>query len=297
MALLILGSVFLGFAHTYYLAGVFRAPLPSFIVHVHGAAFSCWILLLVTQTALVSAGRVDMHRRLGILGFLLACSMVILGVLAATNSLARGFAPPGLDPLTFYVIPITDMAIFATLIFFAFRNRSDPSGHKRFILIATIALLIAAIARWPFTAFLGKPIAATLFSYVFLLLLVAYDLWSIRKVHRASVMGGRLSCSGAADQSTYRPNRDLACLRRVGPIFGELVGGLVGYRSVRAWICAWPSRKKPVQAELGRGTPVCPGRQPIRISARKTTGRFVMEIVRPRVNPASVLLADAEDED
>ncbi|MGA8312645.1 MAG: hypothetical protein WB755_21630 [Terriglobales bacterium] len=190
MALLILGSVFLGFAHTYYLAGVFRAPLPSFIVHVHGAAFSCWILLLVTQTALVSAGRVDMHRRLGILGFLLACSMVILGVLAATNSLARGFAPPGLDPLTFYVIPITDMAIFATLIFFAFRNRSDPSGHKRFILIATIALLIAAIARWPFTAFLGKPIAATLFSYVFLLLLVAYDLWSIRKVHRATLWAG-----------------------------------------------------------------------------------------------------------
>ncbi len=190
MALLILGSVFLGFAHTYYLAGVFRAPLPSFIVHVHGAAFSCWILLLVTQTALVSAGRVDMHRRLGILGFLLACSMVILGVLAGTNSLARGFAPPGLDPLTFYVIPITDMAIFATLIFFAFRNRSDPSAHKRFILIATIALLIAAIARWPFAAFLGKPIAATLFSYVFLLLLVAYDLWSIRKVHRATLWAG-----------------------------------------------------------------------------------------------------------
>ena len=190
MALLILATVFLGFARTYYLAGVFRAPLPSFIVHLHGAAFSCWILLLVTQTALVSAGRVDLHRRLGILGFLLACCMVILGVLAATNSLARGFAPPGLDPSTFYVIPITDMAIFATLIFFAFRNRSDPSAHKRFILIATIALLIAAIGRWPFAAFQGKPIAATLFSYVFLLLLVAYDLWSIRKVHRATLWAG-----------------------------------------------------------------------------------------------------------
>jgi FtsH-binding integral membrane protein len=82
------------------------------------------------------------------------------------------------------------MAIFATLIFFAFRNRSDPSAHKRFILIGTIALLIAAIARWPFAAFLGKPIAATLFSYVFLLLLVAYDLWSIRKVHRATLWAG-----------------------------------------------------------------------------------------------------------
>jgi hypothetical protein len=190
MALLILATVFLGFARTYYLAGMIHAPLPAFIIHVHGAAFSCWILLLVTQTALVSAGRVDIHRRLGVLGFLLACSMVVLGVLAGTNALARGFTPPGLDAATFYVVPMTDMLIFGTLIYFAFRSRSDSPAHKRLILIATIALLIAAIARWPFAVFLGKPIAAGLFSYVFLLTLVAYDLWSIRKVHRATLWAG-----------------------------------------------------------------------------------------------------------
>lgn len=55
------------------------APLPSLIIHVHGAAFSCWMLLLLTQTTLVSAGRVDIHRRLGIAGFLLAWAMVVLG--------------------------------------------------------------------------------------------------------------------------------------------------------------------------------------------------------------------------
>src|SRR5712671_4977973 len=68
MALLILATVFVGFARTYYLAGVFHAPLPSLVIHLHGAAFSCWILLLVTQTSLVSAGRVDIHRRLGMAG-------------------------------------------------------------------------------------------------------------------------------------------------------------------------------------------------------------------------------------
>jgi hypothetical protein len=41
MAVLILATVFVGFARTYFLAGVFRAPLPSPIIHVHGAAFSC----------------------------------------------------------------------------------------------------------------------------------------------------------------------------------------------------------------------------------------------------------------
>ena len=190
MALMMLGTVFVGFAHSYYLAGVFGAPLPSLIIHLHGAAFSCWILLLVTQTSLVAAGRVTIHRRLGIVGFVLACFMVILGVLAATDSLRRGTGPSGLDAKFFYVIPITDMLIFATLVFFAFRARSNPAAHKRLILVATTALLIAAIARWPYTMVHRKPMMAALASYVFLLILIAYDLWSTRKVHRATIWAG-----------------------------------------------------------------------------------------------------------
>src|SRR5437899_12549036 len=56
MALLIMLTVFVGFAHTYYMAGIFHAPLPRAIIHIHGAAFSCWILLLVAQTLLVLVG-------------------------------------------------------------------------------------------------------------------------------------------------------------------------------------------------------------------------------------------------
>lgn len=186
MSLLLLATVFAGFARTYYLAGVFHAPLPSLIIHLHGAAFSCWILLLVTQTSLVSAGRVDIHRRLGLAGFLLACLMVILGVLAATNSLSRNAAPPPADAKFFYIIPLTDMLIFATLIFFAFRNRTNPSAHKRLIFIGTVALMIAAIARWPIWSH-RDPITATLVSYIFLLILVTYDLWSTRKLQRATI--------------------------------------------------------------------------------------------------------------
>jgi FtsH-binding integral membrane protein len=189
MSLLILATVFWGFARTYYLAGVFLAPLPALIIHLHGAAFTCWILLLVTQTSLVSAGRTDIHRRLGIAGFFLACLMVILGVLAATNSLVRNAAPPGLDPKVFYVIPLGDMFIFSTLIFFAFRFRSNPSAHKRLIYVGTVALMIAAIARWPIWSH-RDPITATLTSYIFLVILVAYDLWSTRKVHRATIWAG-----------------------------------------------------------------------------------------------------------
>jgi hypothetical protein len=60
MAVVILATVFIGFARSYYLAGVFRAPLPNLLVHIHGAVFSSWIVLLITQTSLVAAGRVDL---------------------------------------------------------------------------------------------------------------------------------------------------------------------------------------------------------------------------------------------
>jgi FtsH-binding integral membrane protein len=113
--------------------------------------------------------------------------MVVLGVLAATDSLVRAAGSPGRDPQAFYIVPMTDMVIFATLVFFAFRSRSNPAAHKRLILVATIGLSIAALARWPFPVVHRNPIRAALFSYVFLLLLVAYDLWSTHKVHRATL--------------------------------------------------------------------------------------------------------------
>jgi FtsH-binding integral membrane protein len=187
MAVLLLGSVFLGFARSYYLAGMFHAPLPSAIIHVHGALFSSWILFLLAQTTLVASGRTDIHRRIGIAGFLLACLMVVVGVWAATNSLGRSGGPPGIDPKTFYIIPITDMLIFSVLVFFAYRARFDSAAHKRIIIVATVALMIAAIARWPIPAVRSNPLTAALLSYVFLLILVAYDLWSTHKIHRATI--------------------------------------------------------------------------------------------------------------
>lgn len=189
MAVQILGTVFLGFARSYYLAGVFKAPLPNLIVHIHGAVFSSWILLLIAQTALVAAGRVDLHRRLGLLGFALACLVVILGLLAATDSLGRHFAAgePGVGAKAFYAIPIADMVVFSTLVYFAFRERFSPAAHKRLILIATIALLDAAFVRWPIPAAWWDLQTAQMCCYPLLLLLMGYDLWSTGNIQRATL--------------------------------------------------------------------------------------------------------------
>jgi hypothetical protein len=190
MAVVILVSVFVGFAHSYYLAGVFKAPLPNLLVHIHGAVFSCWIVLLIVQTSLVAASRVDLHRRMGLLGFALACLVVILGLLAAIDSLGRHFAPgeAGMSARAFSTVTLTTMLAFSTLIYFAFRNRFNPAAHKRLIVIGTIALLDAAFVRWPVPAqWWGLRAASFLCTIPLLLLIMGYDYWSRGKVHRATI--------------------------------------------------------------------------------------------------------------
>ena len=189
IAWLMLVTVFVGFGPTYYLAGMARAPLPSTIIHVHAVVFSCWVLLLIAQTSLVASGQVSLHRRLGIAGFLLACLMVVVGVLAATDMLRRG-GPVGRDAQAFYAIPLSNILAFGTLIPFAFRARFNPSAHKRLIVVASTALMTAAIARWHFAIVHRHTAVAMRFSYLFVLLLVVYDLWSTHKVHRATLAGG-----------------------------------------------------------------------------------------------------------
>jgi hypothetical protein len=189
IALLIVAAVFIGFARTYYLAGVFRAPLPSLLVHIHGAVFSIWILLLLAQVSLVAAGRVDVQRCLGLAGCGVACTMVILGQMVATDALARHFTngPKGEEVKAFYAVPVNDVLAFATLAYLGFRARFSPATHKRLMLIATIALLDAAFVRWPIAAPRWNLRCAEMCCYALLLFLAGYDLWSTKRVHRATL--------------------------------------------------------------------------------------------------------------
>ncbi len=189
---LMLATVVLGFAHTYFLAGFFSAPLRSRILHIHGAVFLSWMLLLFTQTTLVAAHRVDIHRGLGMAGFFLAPLVVILGVLAAGDALAHLGPHPSSMFLSFSITPFTDMFIFGVLAGSALYARRSPAVHKRLILMATISMMRAAIFRWPFPFVFHNQIKAIFISYIFVLLLIVYDLWATQKVQRATAWAAAL---------------------------------------------------------------------------------------------------------
>lgn len=76
----------------------------------------------------------------------------------------------------FYIFHLSDMLVFGVLVYFAFRARRDPPAHRRFIYIATIALLGPAIERLPVALVYPSSPVVTWLTEGFLLLLVAYDL-------------------------------------------------------------------------------------------------------------------------
>jgi hypothetical protein len=190
MTVLLTAVVVIGFAPTYYLAGGFLAPLPARIVHIHAAVFSTWMILLMVQTGLISARRVGWHRKLGMAGFVLAVAMVVLIILTAAGLAARVKGAPAMElVLGLLAVTFIDAFDFAVLAGFAYALRSDAAAHKRLIIIATACLTRAAFFRWHIPILFRQAYPAYAATYVFLLLLASYDLWSTRKIHRATIWG------------------------------------------------------------------------------------------------------------
>jgi hypothetical protein len=188
MAGLILLTVFIGFARTYYLAGMFHAPLPSLLVHVHGAMFSCWILLFIAQIALVSSNRIRWHMGFGIFGIILAVLMVLVGF-ATLIAVVRRHAVfrMGLD--TLFAGDVLQLSTFALLVGWGFLARRDGPAHKRLMILGTVALLGPAAARWPFPFVFSSALVFFGLLDAIPILLIAFDFWSCRKIHRVTISG------------------------------------------------------------------------------------------------------------
>jgi len=193
MVLAIVITVFAGFSRTFYLRTYFQTqPLIPLLV-LHGVVFSSWIILLITQTTLVATKRTRTHMRLGIAGGVLASLMIVIGTVTALVR-ANGPSPvPGVNPLSFLTIPLGDMLVFAILVGAAFYFRRRADVHKRLMLLATIGILPAAVARLPF-AFIQQygPLAFFGLSDLFIVPCLIYDFITRGRPHRATVLGGAL---------------------------------------------------------------------------------------------------------
>jgi hypothetical protein len=140
---------------------------------------------------LVAAKRTDIHRRLGIAGAVIAVLMILIGMTTAIIRAQQGATPAAeIPPLVFLVIPLADMLVFASLVSAGFYFRRRPDVHKRLMLLATISILGAAIARLPFAFFQAGPPAFFGVTDLFIAACFIYDLITRGRIHRATVLGG-----------------------------------------------------------------------------------------------------------
>lgn len=187
ITVVLMAMVIQGFWPSYFgplLRGGVERP---WIVHLHGAVFAGWMLLLLTQVSLIAAGRVRHHRRLGAFG-------IAYGVLVLGLGLVVSIAAPVLHVRAgewtvdraagFLILPLIDMVLFAGLFGAAVAYRTRPEIHKRLILAATVALAFAAVARMAFVS----PVVLLLVWLSPMLAAMAFDVFSNGSVHRVHVV-------------------------------------------------------------------------------------------------------------
>jgi len=192
MAITMLVTVIVGFGPTYYFSTVsgttFQLTGP---LHLHGAVFTTWMVLLVVQTSLVAAGRTDVHRKLGVVGAVLATLMMVLGAYVAITRFRAGLfnPPPGIPAGVLLAIALATIVVFPTLLAAALLLRGRTDYHKRLVLIATSELVLAAVARWPGVAELGPPGFFSL-TDLFVVAIVIHDFSTRGRIHPATLWGG-----------------------------------------------------------------------------------------------------------
>jgi hypothetical protein len=204
MSVVLLLIVLTGFSRTLYLRSFFDVPRISVRAYGHGIILTAWFVWFVVQTSLVSAGRPDLHRSLGIIGASLAAAVIITS-LAVVGGMAPRlqvlFQDPHFDRATIYGVVWGDMASvlsFSALIVSAIAFRRRPEIHKRLMLLASISVVGQALGRisfWPIFAGISVlvfPVGGLIF---FLGALVIYDLAKIRRVHTATLIGGAVRLS------------------------------------------------------------------------------------------------------
>ena len=177
--------VIAGFSRSFFIPvfqGAFVRPL---IVHVHGALFFGWTLLLVAQAVLAATRRLRLHRAVGSVGAWLVLPMLVMGtVVAAADSVHDYRAGEGDAALTFFYGELADLAMFGLLAGGAMLLRRKPEFHKRWVIMGSLGLLGAAMGRIPEIRSSVDLILLALMTSV-----AVYDLASRRSLHMATLIG------------------------------------------------------------------------------------------------------------
>lgn len=132
---------FLGFYKTYF------RFFPHFenthwAVHFHLLTIFCWFAMLVAQAWLAKSGRIDLHRKVGRLSYLLA-PILVIGFLLVTNYGQLRHKEPGLLGATIF-----DGGLFVLFYVLALVNRHNTAYHARYMILSMLPFINPGLGRF-----------------------------------------------------------------------------------------------------------------------------------------------------
>lgn len=171
-----------GFMRTYILVPVLGLPAdqlaPTVLVHIHGAIFFGWCVLLVVQSWLVASNQIARHRALGLVGLVFYFGLVVTGPLVALRSAIRYGG--GVDELAFLAVSLGNFLAYTTIFGAAFHWRRRPDIHKRLIMVGLVVLLTAPFGRLVEFPFLLEHVVG---PSLVVIALAVWDYSAHRKLH------------------------------------------------------------------------------------------------------------------
>jgi uncharacterized membrane protein YozB (DUF420 family) len=202
ISLILLGLIFSGFWNSFYLRAFVEPPKIHAdayftpMLYVHGSVLTVWFLLLFTQSLLIQAGNVAMHRRLGIVGMVLAVALVF-SVIPAMFDFVPRIARAGISrdvalkfgaPLFWF--DVFNLIGFVVLVGWAWLKRRDGAFHKRLMILASISMMVPALFRAAQTLLPGiPPMPFSLLIVVALIVSVyVWDVARFRRPHKATIL-------------------------------------------------------------------------------------------------------------
>ena len=199
-SLIFLALVFWTFARTFYLRPFFGTPPLSTLLHVHGTVMTGWVLLLVAQTSLIAAHRVQWHRWLGVFGAAWAALVVLFGSITTLHAAARevrGHTDFAASQVIITSLDLLQMLFFASFVAIAIWWRHRPDYHKRLMLLTIACMLPDALARLPVSFMTGATEAQLNLRIMvgldlFILICVGIDTVWHRRLHPAFAWGASL---------------------------------------------------------------------------------------------------------
>jgi hypothetical protein len=171
-----------------------RGPLTPLVV-AHAVTFTGWLVLYLVQTVLAATGRLRWHRRLGVVGVVLAAVMMVVGYQTSIDMVRRGFDLSGDLERNGPVILQTSfqlwgVPLFGGLVLAAVLNRRRPDVHKRLMWLTIPGVLIGAPIVHAIGHYGLPPVVAPLANFSLLAANPLHDRITHGRMHPVSLWGG-----------------------------------------------------------------------------------------------------------